>query len=62
MDKSWDDVRKIRKLVGKKKTTSKKKSKTPSRIRRSDKLKKYILKQRNELKNQLIKIFESKFI
>lgn len=62
MDKSWSDVREVRKLLGKKKCIATKKSKTPSKIRKSNKFKKYILKLRSEVKNQLAKLFESKLM
>ena len=44
------------------KSTKKSKSKTPIKTKRLVKLTKYILKKREEMKNEIIKLFESKYI
>lgn len=61
MDKSWTDAREMKNFVYSKKNIVRRKYRTPTKIRKSDQLKKYILKQRINIKKQFIELLRSKF-
>ena len=62
-NKSWRDQKAgFTYKKPKPKSMKKTKSKTPGKTKNLVKLTKYILKKRQEMKNEIIKLFESKYI
>ena len=61
VNKSWRN-QKVYFTYKKPKAKSIKKNKTPAKTKHLTKLIKYILNQREEMKNEIIKLFESKYI